>query len=331
MRSQRLSTSVACAFALRPPPRLECRRMNDSAAPFRLLRSGEDAFAAMLGAIGSATRSIKLESYIYGDDEVGREFLEALMAARERDVRVQVLVDSWGCFELNTDFFQVLIEAGGEVRWFNPLQLDRFAFRNHRKLLACDDATAVIGGFNLAHEYVGDGRARGWCDIGLQLGGPLVGELAASFDEMWARADFRHKRFTQVGRSRAKQRRTGDGGELLLSGPGLGFNPLKRALKRDFAHAGEIRIVAAYFFPPVRMRRALMRAARHGRPVQFILAGQSDVPFSQSATRSLYRRFLKAGVEIYEYQPQILHAKMVIADAAVYVGSSNLDPRSLDF
>ena len=109
--------------------------MNDSVAPFRLLRTGDDAFAVMLGAIGAATRSIRLESYIYRDDEVGREFLAALIAARARGVRVQVLVDAWGCFELNTDFFHGLIEAGGEVRWFNPLQLDRFAFRSHRYIL----------------------------------------------------------------------------------------------------------------------------------------------------------------------------------------------------
>jgi len=301
------------------------------AAPFRLLRSGDEAFALMLDAIAAARDSVRLESYIYGDDETGREFLQALLDARARGVRVQVLVDAWGCFELNAGFFDVLVAAGGEVRWFNPLQLDRFAFRNHRKSLVCDGQAGFVGGYNIAHEYAGDGRTRGWCDIAMRLEGPLIEPLSSSFDQMWALAAFRHKLFAVFRKSPAKQHRRGDCCELLLSGPGLGFNPIKRALKRDFARAPDIQIIAAYFFPPLRMRRALMRAARHGRRVQLILAGKSDVPLSQGATRSLYRRFLKAGVEIYEYQPQILHAKLVIAGDAVYVGSSNLDPRSLDF
>ena len=79
------------------------------------------------------------------------------------------------------------------------------------------------------------------------------------------------------------------------------------------------------------MRRALRRASQRGARVQFVLAGKSDVPISRHATQSLYRRFLAAGLEIYEYEPQILHAKLVLADDAVYVGSSNIDPRSLDF
>src|ERR1041385_3649350 len=222
--------------------RLHSRAMNESAAPpFRLLRTGDEIFRAMLDAIDSATTSIKLESYIYGDDEVGREFLAALLEARARGVRVQVLVDSWGCFELNTEFFDELAASGGEVRWFNPLQLDRFAFRNHRKSLVCDGRVAFVGGFNVAQEWAGDGRRTGWCDIGLQLEGPLVGQLSASFDEMFGLAEFRHRRFTQVRKTRAKQRRVADCCELLLSGPGRGRNPIKRALRHDFAHAQSIR------------------------------------------------------------------------------------------
>lgn len=315
----------------RAEPHTLAAMSQSSRAPFQLLRTGEEIFKALLGEIERARHSIRLESYIYCDDSAGRDVLMALLEARGRGVNVRVLVDSFGCFELNSDYFRPLIEAGAEVRWFNALQLDRFAFRNHRKLLVCDERIAFIGSYNIAQENSGDGRTAGWCDIGLQIDAMLVDELAASFDEMWALAEFRHKLFTQLRKSRAKQRRVGTRCELLLSGPGRGFNPLKRALKRDFANAREILIVAAYFFPPVRMRRRLMRAARNGRRVQLLLAGKSDVPLSQRATRSLYRRFLKAGIEIYEYEPQILHAKMVIADQAVYMGSSNLDPRSLDF
>jgi cardiolipin synthase len=302
------------------------------APPFRLLATGDEAFAAMLDAIAAARVSIQFEMYIWGDDEVGRRFLVALLEARERGVSVQLLVDAWGSFELNRDFFGILERAGAQVRWFNPIDLRRFAFRDHRKVLVCDDHSAFIGGFNVAREYAGDGRARGWCDIGLALTGPVVRQLSAAFGELFAIAALRHRLLTPLRRSRVKRRQPGDDWELLLSGPGRGRNPIKAALLNDFKSARHsIRIASAYFLPPLKLRRALDAAARRGVRVQLLLAGQSDVPISQQATRSLYRRFLRAGIEVHEYQPQILHAKLVIADGAVYAGSSNLDPRSLDF
>src|SRR5690606_19544004 len=91
----------------------------------------------------------------------------------------------------------------------------------------------------------------------------------------------------------------------------------------------DVKITMAYFLPTWRLRRALLRVVQRGGRVQLILAGKSDVLVSQLAARSLYRRLLNGGIEIYEYQPQILHAKLMIIDDAVYVGSSNLDQRSL--
>lgn len=302
--------------------------------PFRLLATGDEAFAAMLDAIAGARVSVQFEMYIWGDDEIGRRFLVALLEARERGVSVQLLVDAWGSLELNRDFFGILERAGAQVRWFNPIDLRRFALRDHRKALICDDRVAFIGGFNVAHEYAGDGRTRGWCDIGLALSGPVVGQLAAAFTEMFALAALRHRLLAPWRRNAAKARRRqpGDCCELLLSGPGRGRNPIKAALLNDFKNARHsVRIASAYFLPPLKMRRALAGAARRGVHMQLLLAGKSDVPLSQQATRSLYRRFLRAGIEVWEYQPQILHAKLVIADGAVYAGSSNLDPRSLDF
>jgi cardiolipin synthase len=101
-------------------------------------------------------------------------------------------------------------------------------------------------------------------------------------------------------------------------------------LRRDLARARNVQIVVAYFLPTWRLRRGLIHVARRGGQVQLILAGKSDVLVSQLAGQSLYRRFLKTGVTIYEYQPQILHAKLIIIDDVVYVGSANLDQRSLN-
>jgi cardiolipin synthase len=147
---------------------------------------------------------------------------------------------------------------------------------------------------------------------------------------MFARADFQHKRFIRLRKSTAQKLVLTPYEQLLLSGPGRGRNPIKRALHRDLTSATRVQIMVAYFLPSWRIRRDLTRIARHGGTVEMILPGKTDVLVSQLAGQSLYRRFLKARVHIHEYQPQILHAKLIIADDVVYVGSANLDPRSLD-
>ncbi len=298
-------------------------------ANFRWLRTGDEVFPAMLTTIGAARRTIRLEIYIYVDSTVGKRFRDALVQAQQRGVTVKVLVDSFGSVTLSGSFWEPLVAAGGQFHWFNPMSLKRFGIRDHRKMLVCDEQIAFIGGFNIASEYEGDGVTKGWRDLGLQLTGPLVHELAAAFDDQFARADFRHRRFVRLRKSAARKLISAHDGELLLSGPGRGRNPIKRALQADLANAQDVKITQAYFLPTWRIRRELTRVARRGGRVQLILAAKSDVPLLQLATRSLYQRLLRAGVEIFEYQPQILHTKLIIVDEVVYVGSANLDARSL--
>ena len=293
------------------------------------LRTGDEVFPAMLAAIDASRSSICLEMYIFAPGPLGEQFREALVRAQRRGARVRVLIDAFGSMGLPDDFWKPLRAAGGEARWFNPAALMRFSFRNHRKLLVCDGQVAFVGGFNIAHEYEGDGVRSGWRDLGLKLEGPLAAQLASSFEEIFARAEFRHKRFSRLRRFPMKQSAIWPPEQIFFSEPGRGRNPIKLALHGDLAHAREVRIMVAYFLPTRQLRRDLRRIARRGGRVQLILPGKSDVPLSQLATQSLYRRFLKDGVEIYEYQPEILHAKLMVMDDVVYAGSSNLDPRSL--
>jgi len=296
------------------------------------LSTGREIFPAMLDAIRNARQSVRLETYIYADSQIGRQFRDVLTSAAARGVKVSVLVDAFGSWPLPASFFAPLLAAGGSVRYFNPLRLWRFGVRDHRKLLLCDDALVFLGGFNISDEYDGDGVTRGWCDIGMYIENPaLAVELTKSFDELSVLADFHRKPLMRL-RAFKRRRKTeaGLGGELLLSHPGRGASPFQVALHRDLARARVTRIVTAYFLPTRRVRRHLIRAARNGGLVQLILAGRSDVLLSQLAARSLYHRLMKAGVEIYEYQPQILHAKLIVSDGVAYVGSSNLDIRSLN-
>jgi cardiolipin synthase A/B len=299
-------------------------------AEWTWLSAGRAIFPAMLAAIDAARESVCLEIYTYSADALGERFREALVRARQRGVRVRVLLDGLGSIGLAAAFWKPLRAAGGEVRVFNPLALGRVGIRNHRKLLVCDGQVAFIGGFNIASAYDGDGVTRGWFDLGLRTTGPLAAELAAAFEDMFERADFLHKRFMRLRKSAARKTVLTPNEQLLLCGPGRGRSPIKRALRGDLGRAAKVQMIVAYFLPTWRIRRDLARIARRGGTVQLILAGKSDVLVSQLAGQSLYRRLLKAGVEIYEYQPQILHAKLIIADEVVYAGSANLDQRSLN-
>lgn len=301
-----------------------------STTAFHWLPTGDEAFPAMLDAIAAARRTVRLEMYIYNEGQPGEAIRGALIEAARRGVAVKVMLDALGSFSLPGDFWETLIAAGGRFEWFNPLKIGRISYRNHRKLLVCDERTAIIGGYNIAPEYVGDGVERGWRDVGLRIHGPLAAELAESFDATFARADFAHRPLQRFRKGNSHATVSGENWRLLLSGPGRGEHFLKRTLATDLANAHTVQIVCAYFLPTWRLRRELELASRRGGRVQLILAGKSDVRLSQLATRKLYRRLLRQGIEIFEYQPQVLHAKLFLIDEQVYVGSSNLDARSLN-
>jgi cardiolipin synthase len=296
---------------------------------FRLLETVDEAFTVMLSTIDRAASSIRMEVYIFRLSPIGEAVRDALIRACQRGVQVQMMVDALGSVSLPEKFWDPLLAAGGQFRWFNPLKLKRLGFRDHRKVLVIDEKVAFIGGFNVAPEYQGDGVNKGWHDLGLQVPTSLAQQLAASFDVMFALADYRHRRLARYRRSQIAKIASTIDGQLLTNAPGRGPHFLKSALVRDINGARQSDVISAYFLPPRQMRRAMTRAARQGRRVRLILAGKSDVKLSQLASHHLYRSLLRAGVEIYEYQPQILHTKFFLFDDVVYAGSANMDKRSL--
>lgn len=291
--------------------------------------TGQDLLGAKLRAIEGAAVSVCFETFLFTESDVGHRFRSALAAAARRGVRVRLIVDAVGSFGLGRDYFDALVAAGGAMRWFNELRLASFSFRDHRKLLVVDDTLAFVGGCNIAPEYAGDGITVGWRDGGVGLRGPVAAVLAAEFDCQWERAIGHHWTFPHGG---MRQRAPAGGGpevEALFIKPGFGRNPLREALWQDLATAKDVAITAAYFLPPHRLRQRLAQAVARGARVRLLLAGKSDVRLMQLASRSLYRRLVQKGIELWEYQPQVLHAKTIVVDDIVFVGSSNLDPRSL--
>ena len=285
----------------------------------------------MLEAISGAQRSVELEMYIFGDDQTGRAFLAALTGAARNGVRVRVLVDSYGSLNLSGDFFDSLKMSGGQVKFFNPLRFSRFGVRDHRKLLLCDEKTVFIGGANLSDDYQGDGLARGWFDLMIQLQDEALGRLVTGdFDQIFSNADFavRHRQkfrlFRQVRRPVIRAT------HLYSIQPGRGASHFERQLNHELRHASSADIIVPYFLPNRGFRKLLRKMVQRGGRVRLILPAQCDVPLARAAGLVFYSSLMRGGVEIYEYLPQILHAKLYIVDQMVFVGSSNLDVRSFN-
>jgi len=301
--------------------------------PHQWYQTGNAFYRALLTEIGKARECVRLETYIFDSGYPGDDIHDALLTARRRGVKVRVLLDAFGSMDLPSNYWDAVITAGGEMAFFNPLALSRIAFRDHRKLLVCDNKIAFVSGFNISATETGDGITHGWRDLGLSLSGPVVRELSDSFDRMFSVAQFRHRRLPRL-RLRRPRFLTRNNQKpipsLLASGPGGIDSNIKITLLRDLQHAHCIRIISAYFLPTRRIRKILIRAARQGRDVKIITAGKTDVAMARYAGRALYRSLLKAGVNIHEYHAQILHTKLIIADNVVYVGSANLDTRSLN-
>src|SRR5215212_2840521 len=217
---------------------------------YRWLRHGREA-------IGRAERSVRLETFIFHSGEVGDAFRDALIAAQKRGVRVRVMCDAFGSIKLLTSYWNDLVAAGGEFRWFNPLHINRLIYRDHRKILVVDEQIAFIGGFNIGTQYCGDGVTCGWRDLGLRLEGTLARELADTFNDLFARADCRHRRFQRMRHTRSDAVVAGPDWTLLLTGPGRGHRALKQSIAHDFSQAKRINIMSAYFLPSLGILREL--------------------------------------------------------------------------
>lgn len=295
----------------------------------RLLKNGAEAFPAMFAAIRRAEYSVALEMYIIADDTVGRELRSHLTIAARKGLRVEVLVDAWGSWSLPDDFWKELIVAGGKVKCFHPFAKGGYFFRDHRKLLLVDDGLAYIGGMNVAEEYyLGAHGEPPWRDNMLEISGPETAWLKHSFERMWARAESSLRRLLIQMR---RDGRTAPGARIrfLESGPENPLRPVRRAYRQVVKAARTtIDLAMGYFFPHGRMLRALKRAVKRGVRVRLLFSQQTDVPVARWAARGLYGRLLRAGVEVWEYKPAMMHAKLLVADDTVVGGSANLDVRS---
>ncbi|HEX4141154.1 MAG TPA: cardiolipin synthase [Candidatus Methylacidiphilales bacterium] len=305
-----------------------------TARSLRILRKAPAFYGALKEDIRNARDHVHIETYIWREDEVGREFLELLVAAARRGVTVRVLVDEIGSLGLHESHFEPLIEAGGQFSWchtLSPLR-SRYSFnlRNHRKLQVIDGDIAYVGGMNFGREYMSLDPVDGdWGDVQIRAEGSVVDVLQEIFAEDWffgtAKDDVRNK--SDPPREAAEPSFV----QVLRSGPDEEDHPMLRVNLELIASARErLWIGTGYFVPGETMQTALQVASARGVDVRLLVSSRSQHPLLVRAGRSYYDALLRQGIRIYEYAKGIEHSKYLVIDREwTSVGSSNLDERSL--
>jgi cardiolipin synthase len=297
-----------------------------------LLTSGEVVFERLLHGIQNAKRSIHFATFILTNDESGRALLAALAVRAREGVEVRLLLDGAGSFWLGRSALKELRDAGGRVATFLPVLPFRRRWaanhRLHRKLYMFDGWQAVIGGHNLAAEYLGPtANDTRWTDAALLVTGPAVQAMEEVFRADWAFADCDDMLPAPEPAPTASD---GQVVQVVASGPDAEGDPFHDVLLAAMTHAQKrLWIVTPYFVPDETILRLLCLMARLGRDVRVIIPARSNHMLADLARRAALRELLNSGATVYLYKPRMLHAKiLLIDDAMASVGSSNMDMRS---
>lgn len=289
-----------------------------------LFTEGDDLFKSMLSAMELATSNIKLETYIFSNDEIGQQFVRIMTRKAQSGISVFLLVDAVGSLFQFSRIGPELKNAGVKIQYFHrwhwrkPLSYNR---RDHRKLLVIDNNKAFLGGFNIHKQsslkYFGSQR---WRDTHAMFQGSLANQAAELFEAFW-RGDKRHSAITQSNainylvpnQSRACRQRL-----ACIYDEALG------------SAKNRICLTTPYFVPDHHTQKALLDAVNRGVKVHLLVPHNSDVRIARWAANAVYARLLEAGVRIFEYLPRMLHAKVIIIDDNwASLGTANLDYRSL--
>ncbi|MEP7349652.1 MAG: phosphatidylserine/phosphatidylglycerophosphate/cardiolipin synthase family protein [Sphingorhabdus sp.] len=294
-----------------------------------LVHAPEDRLQAVMQLIAVAKKSVRMFSYMFANDQTGQEVLAALTLAATRGVKVQLIIDSFGSAETPHDFFDPLVKAGGCYHCFSSRWGLGYFVRNHQKILLIDDMTVLVGGYNITDFYFGRKGDKSWEDLGLIVAGPEVAPLTDYFDDLSGLSGDGGVPFTQMRRL-IRSWRPADGPiQWLLGGPTNRISPWGLALKRALECAKRLDIVSAYFSPSQTVLRRIGKVTKRNKGSRLVMAGKTDNGATISAARLLYRFLLNRRAKIYEFQPRPLHMKLLVIDDAVYIGSANLDVRSL--
>ena len=299
------------------------------------LQNGDEIFPAMLKAIRAAQHTITFETYIYWSGTTGEEFARALSERARAGVKVHLMLDWLGSEKITPQLLSQMKEAGIEVERYHPLQwfsLEKINNRTHRKVLIVDGKIGFTGGVGIADQWTGHAQDPDhWRDMHFVVEGPVVAQFQSAFLDNWIKTTGR------VLNGDAYFPKLAPAGEtkmhLFMSSPAGGSESMRLMyLMAITAAEHSIDIEAAYFIPDELMSRELIKARTRGVRIRVLLPDKHiDSETVRIATKRAWGPLLKSGVEIHEYDPTMLHCKMLIFDHfMVSVGSTNFDMRSFE-
>ncbi|MDH5229472.1 MAG: phosphatidylserine/phosphatidylglycerophosphate/cardiolipin synthase family protein [Gammaproteobacteria bacterium] len=295
---------------------------------FDLLVDGSRYFPVMIQSIEQAKHVVLLEMYLVESGHISSAFIHACIQAANNGVSVYILLDDFGCRGLKMSDRELLNRQNISTYYYNPMRygrLRRAFFRDHRKLLVVDAKVGFIGGSGLTDDFYAQyaKNHKPWHDLMVQLKGPCLTDCVDMFLHTWRQAQ---GDILKIQPFNVHQYVHGVTGRLTQT-QGKGTQEIKTSLlKRLRSVERSVFLSTAYFVPSHKIRRALKSAARRGVHVNLLLPGRfTDHPAVRHAGRRFYASLLKAGVNIYEYQPRFLHAKVLLCDNWASIGSSNID------
>ncbi|MFI5828138.1 phosphatidylserine/phosphatidylglycerophosphate/cardiolipin synthase family protein [Streptomyces sp. NPDC051578] len=301
----------------------------------RPLRNGDEIFAAMLSSIEEARHTVDMMTFVYWRGDIARRFAAALADRARAGLRVRLLLDGFGSRLIEPELLEEMDAAGVQVAWFRkPLYLSPLKqnHRCHRKVLVVDERTAFTGGVGIAQEWCGDARNPGeWRDTHVEVRGPAVDGIAAAFAQNWAEC---HTELFDDRDRFVGHEPSGDAIVQVVRGSAsFGWQDMQTLIRVVLESAEErVRLATAYFAPDGYFVDLLCATARRGVEVQILLPGpHTDKRVCRLAGQRHYEALTASGVRIFEYQPTMMHAKIITMDGVVsLIGSTNFNRRSLD-
>ena len=303
-----------------------------------ILLNGDEIFPAMLNAIRSARRSITYAQYLYQDSAIAYELAEAFAERCRAGVTVKLLIDSHGGGKIPPHIPELLAKSGCHLEWFRriklfqfitPWELLQYDYRNHRRILVIDGKIGFTGGHGVSDAWTGDGRTEDhWRETDVRIEGPIVQQLQAAFVESWRETtgvvlggDLYFPTLGPKGNVHA---------QIVKSSPfGGSFESYMLFLLSITSARKTIHISNPYFLPDERVQEALLGAVKRGVRVMTLTPGKIDHKLLYWASRAGFEPLLLGGIEIYEYQPALMHSKTMVVDGVwATVGTTNLDNRS---
>lgn len=299
---------------------------------------GDQFFDALFREIDRAEDYVHLETYIFDRDELGTEVLDRLKAAARRGVSVRLLLDGFGSSEWTSEHAELLRDSGVRTKFYHPLpwqivpripmdmglgrifrSISKLNRRNHRKCCVVDGRVAFVGGMNVSARHINrKSGEKAWRDTSVRVTGSQVRLLNRAFENAWANTNRIGQAHpnpdSSVRLNRTRRERRSNYQDLI---------------QRIVSAQNRVWITNPYFIPEVGLIRALRTASRNGIDVRLLLPGRNDVWGLKSVIRTFYLSLLITQVRIFEYAPTVLHAKTLLIDETAFVGSSNLNHRSL--